>query len=327
MAMKGQSTMPKRILVTGASGFVGSYLLPVLRSRYGDASFTLLGATTQGEILGVDLLDAEGLRTIVREAAPDVVIHLAGQSSVALGIQADDQTWSVNCTGALHLASAIANHTPHATLLFVSSAEVYGGAFLAGPASESSTLLPLNAYARSKALAERIFADRMPHSVKLIVARPFNHTGPGQRDCFVLPSFAAQIADIETGRQAPCMKVGNLDVRRDVLDVRDVADAYLALLEAAPTLPSRFTVNISSGTTRPIRTLLETLRSLSTVPFEIEIDKSRLRPFDMPVTCGQAGLLKAATGWTPRRPIEETLADLLTAARAQAKPDPASQSS
>ena len=311
--------MPKRILVTGASGFVGGYLLPVLRERYDGASFTLLGAVSQGEILGVDLLDAAALRAVVRECAPDLVIHLAGQSSVALGIQADDQTWAVNCTGALHLASAIANHAPYATLLFVSSAEVYGGAFLGGPVAESSTLLPLNAYARSKALAERIFEDRMPHSVKLIVARPFNHTGPGQRDCFVLPSFAAQVAEIEIGRQAPCMKVGNLDVRRDVLDVRDVADAYMALLETSPTLPSRFTVNISSGTTRPIRALLEILRGLSTVPFEIEIDKSRLRPFDMPVTCGQAGLLKAATGWTPCRPIEETLADLLTSARALAR--------
>jgi GDP-4-dehydro-6-deoxy-D-mannose reductase len=307
--------MYKRILVTGASGFVGRFLLPVLRERYVDAAFTLVDAAAQGDVVAVDLLDAAALSAVVRDATPDLVIHLAGQSSVAVGFEADDRTWSANCTGALHLASAIANHAPTATLLFESSSEVYGGAFLAGPAAESSILLPLNAYARSKALAERIFEDRMPETVTLIVARPFNYTGPGQADHFALPSFAAQIAAIEAGRQAPRMKVGNLDVRRDVLDVRDVVGALVALLDKAPTLPSRFTVNIASGTTRPVRDLVDMLRALSSVPVEIEVDASRLRPFDLPVTCGEAGLMKAAIGWTPSRSIEETLADLLSASR------------
>ena len=308
--------MHERILVTGASGFVGSHLLPVLRRRYGDAAFTLIDAVSQGDVAGVDLLDSAALGAVVGASKPDLVVHLAGQSSVAVGIEADDRTWSANCTGALHLASAIANHAPNATLLFESSSEVYGGAFLSGPVAESSALLPLNAYARSKALAECIFEDRMPDSVKLIVTRPFNYTGPGQGEHFALPSFAAQIVAIETGRQPPRVKVGNLDVRRDVLDVRDVVGAFLTLLDKSPTLPSRFTVNIASGTTRPIRELLEILRGLSAVPFEIEVDESRLRPFDLPETCGQAGLMKAATGWTPSRSIEETLSDLLTAVRA-----------
>ena len=287
--------MVQRILVTGASGFVGSYLRPMLKARWPDAAISGLGMRkdvgASQDLIAVDLLDAEALAEVVRKAAPDTVIHLAAQASVALADRdARDMTWAVNLGGSLNLASAISAHCPDATLLFVSTAEVYGASFLGGVVNETSLTLPMNVYAKSKLIAEQMFAAALPERTQLVVARPFNHTGPGQREAFVLPSFAAQVARIEAGAQPPRMVVGNLDVRRDFLDVRDVAAAYVALLEAAPRLPRRFTCNIASGT-------------------------PRLRPVDRPSACGDAMLLRATTGWTPEIPMDTTLDALVMAAR------------
>ena len=124
----------------------------------------------------------------VAQACPDIVIHLAGQASVARTVRDTGATFAVNLGGSLNLALAIARHTPDATLLFASSSEVYGESFLAGPVTEASPIRPMNAYAKSKRLAEEMFAAVLPPSAKLIVARPFNHTGAGQHEDFVLPS-------------------------------------------------------------------------------------------------------------------------------------------
>jgi len=189
-------------------------------------------------------------------------------------------------SGTLNLGTAVATHAPGATVLFASSSEVYGASFLAGPANEATSLVPLTPYAKSKAAAERLLADVLPHETKLIVARPFNHTGAGQRATFVLPSFAEQIARMESGSQPLLLKVGNLDVAREILDVRDVVEAYLTLVDTAPRLPSRFTCNIATGNARPLRERVELLREMASVEFEIAVDPARLRPVDVPVASG-----------------------------------------
>ena len=311
----------QRILITGASGFVGPYLRRALIATWPDAVIRGLGAAgdigSDPWLTSVDLLDPAAMMAIVRESKPDVVIHLAAQASVALGdAGAADTTWSVNLTGSLHLALAIAAHAPDATLLFVSTSEVYGASFLGGPVHEGSATLPMNVYAKSKLLAERMFAAVLSARTRLVVARPFNHTGPGQRETFVLPSFAAQVARIEVGLQPPRIIVGNLDVRRDFLDVRDVVAAYVALLAAAPRLPRRFTCNIASGTTHLLGDLVETLRRHAQCPFDIEIDPARLRSADLPVACGDPALLHATTGWVPSIRLDATIDALLQAARA-----------
>ncbi len=236
--------MYKRILLTGATGFVGTSLVPALRSAYPEATLTMVASSARAGATQVDLLDPEAVAAMVGAAQPDLVVHLAGQASVSGSITSVNATWAINCTASLLLASAIAEHAPDTTLLFVSSSEVYGASFLSGIVDETSPLVPMNPYAQSKALAETIFNQRLPATTRVIVTRPFNHTGPGQRDDFVLPSFAGQVACIEAGSQTPSIVVGNLDVRRDFLDVRDVVAAYIALLAAAPELPLRFTVNV-----------------------------------------------------------------------------------
>ena len=311
--------MTRRILLTGASGFVGTHLRAVLmRDRPGDAvTCTTAGGSDAGSgLVPLDIIDRKAVGALIAELKPDIVIHLAAQASVVRSnAKDDDTTWSTNVGGTINLAESIARHAPDATVLFTSSAEVYGGSFLTGPVAESATLLPLSPYAKSKATAERVLADLLPPSSKLIVARPFNHTGPGQREDFVLPSFAAQIARIETGLQPPCMAVGNLDVRRDFLHVRDVVEAYMGLVGVAATLPPRFTVNVASGRLYSLRELLERLRGLATTSFEIRVDPSRVRRVDLPSVSGCPALLRSVTGWVPKVDIEETLAGLLSSAR------------
>ena len=199
----------------------------------------------------VDLRDAAAVDRLVAEARPDIIVHLAGQASVgALDRGAGEETWRVNLAGTLNLALAVNRFAPEATVLFASSSEVYGRAFGPDPVNEETPPEPANAYARSKLLAERTLADVLPATARILVARPFNHTGPGQREDFVLPSFAAQVARIEAGLQS-ALRVGNLDVARDFLDVRDVVAAYCALIEAAPRLPMRFTCNVATGRRPP----------------------------------------------------------------------------
>ncbi len=308
--------MFERILLTGATGFVGSFLVPALIATFPAAKLTRVGAVAKQGADAIDLLDAGAVDAMVRAARPDLVIHLAAQASVAGSIASVGATWSTNCTGSLLLASAVAEYAPGATVFFTSSSEVYGGSFVSGVVDETSPIIPMNPYAQSKALAETIFRQRLPASTRVIIARPFNHTGPGQRSAFVLPSFANQVARIEAGLQPPTITTGSLDVRRDFLDVRDVAAAYVALVQAAPNLPSRFTVNIASGSSHRLRDLLDILLSLARVPpVEVATDPTRLRPNDLMVAAGSPALMRATTGWTPRHSIEQTLKQLLEAAR------------
>jgi GDP-4-dehydro-6-deoxy-D-mannose reductase len=244
-------------------------------------------------------------------------VHLAAQASVGQAIAAAEETWRVNTVGAFNLASAIAAGAPFATVLNVSSAEVYGDSFKNGAASENTPLAPANIYGRSKAAAEAIFADVLPPSARLITVRPFNHSGPGQDERFVLPGFAAQLARIEAGIQPPQMVVGNLETSRDFLDVRDVVRAYVGLLDAAATLPMRAVFNIASGQSLRVADLLDRMRRMVTVPIALHVDPARLRPADIPVITGDASQLTAALGWVPEFTIDTLLRDLLNHSRAR----------
>jgi GDP-4-dehydro-6-deoxy-D-mannose reductase len=311
-----------RILLTGGTGFVGPYLLDALARAYPEAERTVVlrsGETTANPAWSpavADILDEAALHRILAEHRPDLVVHLAAQASVAQSLDAAEGTWRVNFHGSFNLATAIARHAPQAVVLFASTGDVYGLRLRDGIATEHAAPWPLNAYARSKIAAEGMFSDVLPQSCRLIVARPFNHIGPGQDLRFALPSFAAQIAGIESGRLAPRVEVGDLSVERDFLDVRDVTEAYVRLVESAARLPPRSVFNIASGRPRSLASLLDGLRALSKKDFEIIVDATRLRPSEVPVAIGDASKLREFTGWRPRRSIDETLVDLLEHSRA-----------
>lgn len=305
-----------RVLVTGGTGFVGGHLCPLLAQAWPHAQRRLLVRPGEGterpgfERRPVDLCDAGALEEEVARFRPDLVVHLAAQSSVGAARDATGQTWRVNVGATLALAQACARHAPAATLFFASTAEVYGASLNEGPADESAVPRPANCYGRSKWAAEMALGDVLGPEATLVIARSFNHTGPGQDTRFAVPAFAAQIAGIEGGALTPELRVGNLEARRDFLDVRDVVEAYVAMIRTAPK-SGRDVFNVASGVGRRIGDVLEGLRALSTRPFAILLDPARDRPAEIASAVGRADKLRARTGWAPRVDWDATLRDVL----------------
>jgi GDP-4-dehydro-6-deoxy-D-mannose reductase len=308
-----------RILVTGAGGFVGPHLIASLSERFPDALLvgTYFKDGEPGD-LKLDIRDRDAVDRAVVELAPDGVIHLAAISQVQEAQQAARATFDVNLGGTMNIAEAMCRHVPQARLLLVSSSEVYGGSFLTarGPVNEDMVLDPINAYAASKAAAELFVGQLIRRGLPAIRLRPFNHIGPGQSDRFVVATFIAQIVNIESGSQEPVLRVGNLDAKRDFLDVRDVVSAYVEAL-ASEKLDEGTVLNIASGETRRIGDILESLLKRAKVPVKVVIDPARLRPIDIPVAEGDAGLARAILNWAPKISFEQTLADMLEARRAK----------
>ncbi|HEV2364518.1 MAG TPA: GDP-mannose 4,6-dehydratase [Caulobacteraceae bacterium] len=311
---------PKSILLTGAAGFVGGHLRPALESRFPKARRTaavLEPSTIAGwETVVCDLTDAAAAEKLVRAAAPDVVIHLAGQASAGEAAGAVAATWRANFVASLNLAAASAEAAPQAAFLFVSSAELYGANLADGPATEETPIAPRNVYARTKAAAEAMLADVLAPPARLIIARPFNHTGAGQDERFVIPAFAAQVARIESGEQPPVMAVGNLAARIDFLDVRDVVEAYVRLVERSGEVELPAVFNIASGAPVALQNALDKLLAMAKRPIEVRTDQARWRPLETPVASGDAAKLRRLTGWSPRIPFDDTLASVLDHYRA-----------
>jgi GDP-4-dehydro-6-deoxy-D-mannose reductase len=289
----------KRVLITGADGFVGSHLRSALEGR-----------NIETIALTADVRDSEAVAREVQAARPDAVAHLAGIASVGDSWGREREVWDVNTIGVLNVVLAVAAEAPEARLLVVSSSEVYGRIAEAdSPVSEDQSIAPTSPYGRSKAAAE--VACARP-DVDIVIARPFPHTGPGQTETFAIPSFAGQIARIEAEQSPPVLNVGNLDARRDYSDVRCVVDAYVRLLERRGE-PRVF--NIATGTARSVRSILDRLLGLATLEIAVKVDPSRLRPSDIPLLAGSPRRIAEVTGWRPIRPLDETLADVLDAAR------------
>lgn len=317
----------KRILVTGAAGFVGRHALAALARASGPSDRIVgLGRGIPASLPDrvayrqLDLLDEAALSAFVAEYRPTDVLHLAAMASVQQSDGAPGETWRVNLVGLLNLADCLVRSAPGANFLFVSSGEVYGRAFLAGVAvGEDVDPAPLGAYARSKWFGEEILRDVLPKAgIRLVILRPFNHVGPGQDERFVVPSFAGQIARIEAGLMPPVLEAGNLDAARDFLPIGDVVRAYVGLIACADRIASGSVFNISSGLPRTIASVLADLRVLARTPFEIRIAPDRMRPSEIPVAAGDAARLRAAIDWTPSEDWTAALAGILADARTSA---------
>lgn len=303
---------PMRVLVTGAAGFVGSWLVRDLVGdghsvhAAGQPGHAVPADRAGAEWLGMDVTSAESVAEAVRRAAPDAVFHLAGQASVGDSFHDPLGTWDVNATGTLRVASALPKG---ARLLLVSSAEAYGAVPEAEqPIGEDRPLRPCNPYAASKAAAE-MAALQAGESVgiEVVVARSFNHTGPGQDPRFALASFARQLALIRAGGAEPVLHVGNLSARRDLLDVRDVVRAYRRLMESGA--PGRV-YNVCSGEARSMQEAVDELVEISGTRARLEVDPERVRPVDLPLLLGDNARLRGL-GWEPAIPFRQTLRDLL----------------
>ena len=289
-----------RLLLTGGGGFVGQHLQRHLRQ-----------AAPEVEIFTpvLDITDFHATNRLIETIKPDTLLHLAAISAPAEAANAPDHAWAVNVQGSLNLAQAVISHAPACRFIFISSAEVYGRAFLAGtPVTEETPPEPLTPYAKTKAAAEAALAA-LPE-LKLLRLRPANHTGPGQTPAFVVPAFAQQIARIEEGLQPPILTTGNLDAKRDFLDVRDVCAAYAAAI-ALPSFGSGETFNIGAGSTQRIGDILEILLGFSKARIRVKADPAKQRPSEIPTAQINTTRTRARLGWMPRIPIHETLAETL----------------
>jgi GDP-4-dehydro-6-deoxy-D-mannose reductase len=299
-----------RVVVTGASGFAGRHVVAALAAA-GHEPIGFGGPHEPPHAL--DLLDAAGVRAAVAAAASDALIHLAGQAFVPPSIADPLTTLAVNAAGTAHVLEAVRGAGRPMRVLIVSSAEVYGRQRPERmPLDERVPVRPENPYAASKVAAET-YAEVWTrlYGLDVVIARPFNHIGPGQDARFVVPSFARQLAEIAAGAP-PLMAVGNLAAERDFLDVRDVAGAYLALLANGR---SGSVYNVCSGRAVAIQEVLRQLITIARVPVEVRDDPERMRPSDIPVLRGDATKLRAETGWEPRYALAASLRDIYADAR------------
>lgn len=302
-----------RVLVTGIGGFVGPWLARALAERGHEA----IGLVRAGDepppgVVGhrADVTRRDEVEAVLRDVCPDAVIHLAAISFVPEAEQDPDAAYRVNLGGTLALMAAIRAVTPTARLLHVGSSDAYGAVRRDElPVGEDVPFRPLSVYGASKAAAD-VAAGQWARAYDLDVvrARPFNHTGPGQRATFVCAAIARQVARIERGEQEPVLTVGNADPVRDFSDVRDVMAGYVALLERGKRGEA---YNLCAGEGVSIAEVIALFRTHARVPLRVSSDPALRRPVDVERIVGSHAKATADTGWTPRIALTETLRDVL----------------
>ena len=310
-------TTQRRNLITGITGFAGRYLARALAAR-GEAVWgiarqpvALPGAT----LWAGDLGDTALLARLLQEAQPTHIYHLAGYTHAGRSFKEPEATWHGNLTLTLRLLDAIAQYTPAARLLWVGSGLVYGQPVDSSlPVHEEIALRPDTPYAVSKAAADlAAFAAWKARGLAVVRARPFNHTGPEQSPEFAIPSFARQLVAIERGERPPVLEVGDLQTYRDISDVRDVIDAYLALMDRGQAGEA---YNVASGVSRSMRTILDEMVALTGLAIEVRTRADLLRPSEQTMIQVDTQKIRNAIGWVPRFSLQQTLADTLHAWRA-----------
>jgi GDP-4-dehydro-6-deoxy-D-mannose reductase len=314
--LKGIAVPSKAILVTGAGGFVGGHLLPALRAAFPTAKLIGTGQEPDAGPIALDITRRDAVRQVIAAQKPDICIHLAGIAAIGTAIADPDHAWAVNLHGTLNIADAIQAEAPHCRMIFISSAECYGASFKSGlELDESAVLAPMNLYAATKAAADLALGARTGRGLRLLRLRPFNHTGPGQTEDFVVPAFAGQIARIEAGLAPPEISVGALDSERDFLDVRDICAAYVQCVALDAELPDDLILNIASGQAVKIATILDMLLARTPHNITIRQDPSRMRPVEISTAIGDASRARRLLHWQPGIPLAETLDSVLDFAR------------
>jgi GDP-4-dehydro-6-deoxy-D-mannose reductase len=303
--------MTRPTLVTGAAGFAGSHLLDALsRDGVETIAWHRPGGSPPREVPGVtwqavDLLNRQDVARAIGAVNPAAVYHCAGAAHVGRSWSTSEQTLAVNVLGTHHVIEGLREAAADARLLIPGSALVYAAAD--EPLTEDHPLAPSSPYGLSK-LAQEMAGWNNGVAPAIFLARPFNHFGARQDPRFVTSGFAQRIADIEAGRRAPVLAVGNLEARRDLTDVRDVVRAYRLIVERG--VPER-PYNVCTGTAIAIRDLLDIFLSRARVQIEVTIDPARYRPNDLPLVVGDNSRIRSELEWTPTIPMEQTVDELL----------------
>lgn len=303
----------KIVLVTGSEGFVGSHLIRTLRESSYDIVPTCypLLLPKDGEHIPLDILNLDRTKDVLKAHNPDIVFHLAAISSVAKSFRDPPRTYSTNILGTANLLGAVRSLKKPVRFIFVSTCEVYGGG---EHISETADINLKNPYAVSKYAAEMVCQNHFIDDLECAILRPFTHTGPGQSQDFVLPTIATQIAEIEKGKRPPLLELGNIDVKREFMNVRDVCNAYTLSIERCE--PGNI-YNISSDRGYTIREALDIFAKQSKVTFDVKTDPSRMRKVDIPVLIGDGSKFAGLTGWKQTVAFEKTIESLLNYWRAK----------
>ena len=318
---------PDHAFITGIAGFAGSYLAEELLhqgykvsgSIYNDESTRNIDRIKSDlRLVSLDILNSSACSTTIRKLKPDQVFHLAGVASVGRSFQKEKLTFQINFDGTVNILEAAKELPLLKALLFISSADCYG---IFSPRNktltESQPLVPISPYGIAKAAAEHVvrYYSRQ-HKLPAHIARSFNHSGPRQTADFVIPAFARQVALIESDRQKPILKVGDLSARRDFSDVRDIVRGYRLIAEKGK--PGEV-YQLCSGKAVAIKTMLNILLSFSTRGIKVKTDKSRLRKSDIPVLRGSNRKAAQSVGFIARYKLRRTLLDTLEYWRGQLK--------
>ncbi|HUK32380.1 MAG TPA: GDP-mannose 4,6-dehydratase [Vicinamibacterales bacterium] len=307
------------ILVTGAAGFAGGHLLDLLCQQDAPiAAWHRPGGAPTGERRGVtwhavDVTDREAVAGAIADIKPNAVYHCAGQAHVGRSNDRTTSTFAINVRGTYYLLEELRRAGVRARIVVPSSAMIYASA--GDPLSEDDPLVPHGAYAVSKLAQEMTALRGREDGLHVTIARAFNHTGPRQDPFFAASGFARRIADIEAGRWAPEIAVGNLEARRDIHDVRDTVRAYQLILQNGT---DGRAYNVCSGRAIQIGALLEKLLSRARVRINVRVDPARYRPNDVPLLVGDPTRVQTELGWLPEISLDQTLDDLLGYWRARA---------
>lgn len=302
-----------KTLILGAAGFVGGYLIEELKKtgRY-EITATKLSfeklSVSGANVIDADICDFDEIRRVLRELKPDVIFHLAAQSSVKKSWEKPQLTVHINVLGAVNLFEAVRAECPMARIVVIGSGEEYGEIDYSAPIKETVVPNPKNIYALTKRTQEelaRIYCQA--YGLDIIMTRSFNHIGPKQIPQFVVADFCSQVAKIEKGLQPPEIRVGNLAARRDFTDVRDVVKAYVLLAERG----SKGEIyNVGSGVSVEISEILKYIISLSDKAVTVKIDESKMRPVDIPDIKADVSKL-SALGWTRSYDVNGTIREML----------------
>jgi GDP-4-dehydro-6-deoxy-D-mannose reductase len=307
------------VLVTGAAGFVGSHLIERLEQEPAQIVAWLrpgtepLFAGSRAVWHAVEMHDRAAVAAALDAFRPSEIYHLAGVAHVGDSWALVHETFAGNVLGTHHLFDGLRRTRQQPRVLIASTAFVYAPQPRA--ITEQDAVRPNSPYGTSKLaqemLAQRAFAD---DGIPALIARSFNHVGPRQSPAFVAASIAKQIAEIEAGRRAPMLMMGNLEPRRDIMHVRDTVRAYQSMMASArPGIP----YNVCSGQAVQVRELVELMRARARVPIAVEQDPGRFRPNDTPLILGDHARLTADTKWTPVMTLDQTVGDLLSYWRGQ----------
>ena len=278
-------------------------------------------ALPEARLHAANVLDKPAVAQLLLSEQPDLVFHLAAQASPTQAWADPEETYRTNVLGQLNLLEGVRAMAHPPRVLVVSSNEVYGAPSAAAdlPIAETYPLQPNNPYAVSKA-AQDLMGQQyyLSHGLPVVRVRPFNHLGPGQSDAFVASAFARQVAEAEAGLRPPVMQVGNLAAQRDFSDVRDIVRGYYLALTIGV---AGEVYNLCSGAPTAVQGLLDFFRSQSTLDIKVEQDLTRYRPSDVPCVYGDNRKARAALGWQPSIPLQQTLAEVLEYWRAQVRAD------